>query len=168
MYFITKKDSKTGLKFKEVVEKLDLAFGAQDEMAKKYKIKSWRALGFHVAGDFSSIEFKKSVEVDSKLWKETLMGEYMPKLNSKAGKAIQKITDALTEDTRVYVTGYASPPASVDYNLTLSEDRAEAVVAKLLSNGVSLRQIVLDYVGEVDTTDGKNVDLSRRVRLEVK
>ena len=82
--------------------------------------------------------------------------------------AITKTVGKLSKDTKVYVTGYASPPASSDYNVTLSRKRAEAVVSKLRSLGVSDSQIVVEYNGEVDTVDSKNVDLSRRVQLLVK
>jgi len=82
--------------------------------------------------------------------------------------AIMKASDQLKNNSTITVIGYASPPGTNDYNLELSEKRANAVVSKLLSIGINSDQIIIDYDGEVDTKDSKNVDLSRVVKLIVK
>lgn len=82
--------------------------------------------------------------------------------------AIVKSADKLTTSKVITVIGYASPPASDEYNLKLSKNRALAVVDKLLSIGIQEHQINLIFRGEVNTKNGKNVDLSRRVALIVK
>ena len=81
--------------------------------------------------------------------------------------AIVKASDKIAGSQTITVIGYASPPASDDYNLKLSKHRAEAVVDKLISIGIMESQINLLYRGEIDTKNGKNIDLSRRVALIV-
>ena len=82
--------------------------------------------------------------------------------------AIVKSSDKLTSNGIITVIGYASPPGTSDYNITLSKNRALAVVDKLISLGIEKNQINLIYKGEVDTINSKNVDVSRRVTLIVK
>ena len=89
MYFITKKNSKTGKNFQKIDDKLRACFDTQKALADKYGFTSWREALWKVAGGISSVIFPENTIVDSKIWKEVRNGEYMPKLNTKKGKAIQ-------------------------------------------------------------------------------
>ena len=97
MYFKTERNSETGKKFQEFADKKKLALNAQVVFAEKYGIKQWRDKGWYVGGQFYSVIFKDDVEVDLKVWKEVkgLPNEYMPRLNSKKGKEIQKEIDEM-------------------------------------------------------------------------
>lgn len=81
--------------------------------------------------------------------------------------AILKTIDKLKTGKRLYILGYASPPGTNDYNKKLSEKRMFSVIDKLISLGVDKSKITMTIVGEKDTVDGNNVDLSRRVDLIV-
>jgi OOP family OmpA-OmpF porin len=81
--------------------------------------------------------------------------------------AILRSADKLNDKNTISVIGFASPPGTDQYNMELSKNRAEAVVKKLLSLGVDKKQIILEYVGEVNTLDGQNVDLMRQVVLTI-
>ena len=89
MYFITKRTSKTGKKFQKIANKLDVCFENQKALAEKYGFTSWRGAYWVVAGGISSVMFPKGTTIDIKVWKEVKKGEYMPRLNTKQGKAIQ-------------------------------------------------------------------------------
>lgn len=89
------------------------------------------------------------------------------KVNRSGLNAINKTSDKLTTENKIYVIGYSSPPGTSEYNLQLSKKRAEAVVDKLISVGIQLNQIELKYKGERQTNDKKNVDLSRVVKIYV-
>ena len=89
MYFITPKNSETGKKFQKIADKLDVCFENQKALAEKYGFTSWRGERWVVAGGISSVIFPQGTTVDTKVWKEVRDGEYMPRLNSKQGKAIQ-------------------------------------------------------------------------------
>lgn len=99
MYYRTKKDSKTGLKLQAIVDKKNKAHKECVALSEKYGFKSWRS-GYWVAfGGISSVifEHKPDSKPDSKIWgKGAAKGEYMPKLNSKAGKAINEEMEFLT------------------------------------------------------------------------
>ena len=90
MYFITKKDSETGKKFQKIVDKFDICFEKQKELAEKYGFTSWRGERWVVAGGISSVVFPKGTTIDAKLWKQVKgKDEYMPRMNTKQGKAVQ-------------------------------------------------------------------------------
>ena len=89
MYFITEKNSETGKNFQKIANKLDVCFENQKALAEKYGFTSWRGAYWVVAGGISSVMFPKGTTIDIKVWKEVKKGEYMPRLNTKQGKAIQ-------------------------------------------------------------------------------
>ena len=89
MYFITEKNSETGKNFQKIADKLDVCFENQKALAEKYGFTSWRGAYWVVAGGISSVMFPKGTTIDIKVWKEVKKGEYMPRLNTKQGKAIQ-------------------------------------------------------------------------------
>ena len=89
MHFITEKNSETGKNFQKIADKLDVCFENQKALAEKYGFTSWRGAYWVVAGGISSVMFPKGTTIDIKVWKEVKKGEYMPRLNTKQGKAIQ-------------------------------------------------------------------------------
>jgi len=97
MYFKTKKDSETGKKFQEIVEKKENAFIAQLEFAEKHGFKSWRQAYWAVFGGISSCcDFIK--EPDGKIWgKSEAKNEFFPKKNTKEGKKIYEEIEKLPQ-----------------------------------------------------------------------
>jgi outer membrane protein OmpA-like peptidoglycan-associated protein len=82
--------------------------------------------------------------------------------------AIVKIADELIGNGELFIIGYASPPGTDDYNRELSKKRVLSVVDKLISLGIKGEQLNLEFRGEQNTLNSKNVDLSRRVELLIK
>lgn len=79
--------------------------------------------------------------------------------------AIKKIVDNLKGKQTIVLKGYASPPASFEYNFKLSKKRCLSVKSKLISLGVDESIIKIEPNGEINTKDNKNIDLSRCVQL---
>lgn len=101
MYFITKKDSETGKKFQKIVNKLDVCFENQKALADKYGFTSWRSAHWEAAGGIYTVKFPKGTTVDAKLWKQVKgKDEYMPRMNTKQGKAVQADFDQATVITK--------------------------------------------------------------------
>lgn len=84
--------------------------------------------------------------------------------------SIMKIASILLEQENktVLISGFASPPASNEYNLQLSLKRCNTVKNKLLSLGIDENRIEMNPVGEIETVNGKNEDLTRKVYLQIK
>lgn len=97
MYFITKRDSKTGEKFAVIETKRSECFKAQIELADKYGFSKWRYAPMCISGGISSAIFKENP--DTKIWKKDKSGEWMPRLNIKEGKEIKKEFDLLPKIT---------------------------------------------------------------------
>lgn len=100
MYFKTSKDSETGKKFAEIYkrakEATEAANNLVNELQKDYPAISnkYRPGGGLLAwGGIYSLIF--SEKPDSKVWKEVLHMEYLPKQNSKEGKRIAKLISDL-------------------------------------------------------------------------
>ena len=93
MYFKTLRSSQTGENFKKVESKAGQAFDEQKSLSEELNFKSWREGWWQAFGGISCVHFEN--KPDSKLWKKKEDG-YMPKLNSKAGKELQKKIDNLT------------------------------------------------------------------------
>lgn len=94
MYYITKKESKTGLKFQELIAERDKCTEAAVILSKKYGFEEWRQGYWKAFGGISSCIFKE--QPDKKIWgKGAAPGEYMPKRNSKIGKQINQEFDEL-------------------------------------------------------------------------
>lgn len=89
-------------------------------------------------------------------------------ITKDALSAILKTSDKLTPNGTITIIGYASPPGASNYNVELSKRRVMAVVKYLISLGIKESQLNLKFNGELDTIDGNNVDISRRVELIVK
>lgn len=92
MYFITKKDSETGKKFQEIVQKANAIREEQIKLANEYGFHEW-SYGYGCAfGGFSSLVFEK--EPDKTLYRKERYGGWLPRGNTKAGKAINEKLDA--------------------------------------------------------------------------
>lgn len=90
MYFITKKESETGKKFQKIIDKLDVCHKDQKALADKYGFTSWRSAHWEAAGGIYTVKFPEGTTVDTKLWKQVKgKDEYMPRMNTKQGKAVQ-------------------------------------------------------------------------------
>lgn len=72
---------------------------------------------------------------------------------------------------RVYVSGHTDRAGTGNYNLDLSERRAQAVVGQLIGGGLSARRVSFGSFGEnvqaVKTKDGMRADRNRRVEIEI-
>lgn len=82
--------------------------------------------------------------------------------------AILKIANKLKPEEKIELTGYASPPASDEYNQQLSDNRCQTIRNLFVSLGIDSNRIINTAMGEIDTHDSKNVELSRRVRIQIK
>lgn len=95
------------------------------------------------------------------------------KLLPAARKAIAVAADRLKSqpEVSVYVAGHCDERGSVEYNQTLGEKRAEAVVKELKRLGISESQLTVVSYGkdrpEVNGTDAKAHATNRRVEFEV-
>jgi|TARA_R110000751_G_scaffold278735_1_gene381061 hypothetical protein len=95
MYYIVEKTKETGLRFADIIKKKDVAFDETVEASKKHGFNQWRSAHWTVFGGVSSCFFEN--EPDTKIWKKNGgKGEYMPKRNTKVGKAISKELNELT------------------------------------------------------------------------
>jgi hypothetical protein len=76
-----------------------------------------------------------------------------------------------TGTARVTVTGYTDTSGSADYNLQLSQQRAQVVASELIREGIPATDIVTLGRGEenllVPTADGVNEPRNRRVEIVV-
>ena len=90
MHYITKKTSETGKKFEKISIKRRLAHEDAKAFAEKYGFQQYRQANWVVFGGISScIDFDETP--DKKIWgKGAVTGEFMPKRNSKIGKAIHQ------------------------------------------------------------------------------
>ena len=92
MHFITKKKSETGKKFQKVAEVATASLKAEKELAKEFGFESWRGGYWLVYGGFSALIFKE--KPNEKIYKKVNGNEWMPRMNTKEGKAIQAKLDA--------------------------------------------------------------------------
>lgn len=86
LYFITNKESETGLKFDLIEKKMNQILKRQKAISKNIGFKQWRDSRCAVSGGFSSIVFKE--EPNRKVWSKISENEYLPKRSSKAGREI--------------------------------------------------------------------------------
>jgi outer membrane protein OmpA-like peptidoglycan-associated protein len=73
--------------------------------------------------------------------------------------------------SRIQVTGHTDTSGSADYNLGLSQRRAQAVADMLIANGVPAEEIEVDWRGEteplVPTGDGVREPQNRRATIDL-
>jgi hypothetical protein len=87
MYFITKRTGPTGKKFQLIADRMDAIFKMQKDLSKEIGFTKWRPGYFCFYGGFSAVVFQ--TPPDTKLWKKVNGDEWMPRMSSKAGKALQ-------------------------------------------------------------------------------
>ena len=85
---------------------------------------------------------------------------------------IQVLAQAVTKspELKIRVDGYADPRGTIDTNLKLSQDRANAVRDLLLASGVGEETLEVNAYGKSQSTaeDNDGYALERRVRLTLK
>jgi outer membrane protein OmpA-like peptidoglycan-associated protein len=85
---------------------------------------------------------------------------------------IQVLAQAVTKspELKIRVDGYADPRGTIDTNLKLSQDRANAVRDLLLASGVGEEALEVNAYGKSQSTaeDNDGYALERRVRLTLK
>jgi len=85
---------------------------------------------------------------------------------------IQVLAQAVTKspELKIRVDGYADPRGTIDTNMKLSQDRANAVRDLLLASGVGEEALEVNAYGKSQSTAGDNdgYALERRVRLTLK
>jgi outer membrane protein OmpA-like peptidoglycan-associated protein len=85
---------------------------------------------------------------------------------------IQVLAQAVTKspELKIRVDGYADPRGTIDTNLKLSQDRANAVRDLLLASGVGEEALEVNAYGKSQSTaeDTDGFALERRVRLTLK
>lgn len=96
LYYKTRKDSETGKKFTEIDERRDICHKALKAFLNKYGFQKYRPSRISHVGGISSCVNPLN-PLDPKLWKNSGYGsnEWMPKLNTKEGKAIMKEINGL-------------------------------------------------------------------------
>ena len=96
--------------------------------------------------------------------------KWIIKPNSKPH--LDKLAKVMSEkrDWKIRLAGHADARGSSDHNLTLSKNRAEAVMYYLMSKGVKREQLIVEYYGaKVPIADNKSVEglsMNRRVEME--
>jgi len=92
----------------------------------------------------------------------------------EAASILKKVVDNAKKmgDAKVVATGYTDLSGSAAYNMGLSERRAEAVKADLVSQGIPANNITTIGKGEADplvpTADGVREPQNRRVQIQFK
>ena len=94
-------------------------------------------------------------------------------LRSASQEQIGKFAEALKkyEDTDIFIAGHTDATGSEDYNMTLSQQRAESVANYLDGLGVSRTRFTITGLGETepvannDTAEGQQ--LNRRVEVAI-
>jgi hypothetical protein len=103
MYLITPHSSETGKRFEALIAKMKACHEAQRELAKQLGFDQWRGGNWTVDSGISSCIFKEAP--DPKIWRNVngYKNEWMPRGNTKAGKELRKLFDALPVIHRVEV-----------------------------------------------------------------
>lgn len=86
MYFVTKRTSKTGIKFQEIEDKIKRIREQEIALSEEFGFKQWRQGYWSVYGGFSSLIFEE--KPNEKIYKRVNGDEWMPKKNCKEGKEI--------------------------------------------------------------------------------
>lgn len=86
IYYIVKRTSVTGKKFVALEKQIAIMRKQHKALSKELGFTQYRG-GYGCFGGFSAICFDK--EPNMEVWKRVNRGEYMPRLNTKAGKEIQ-------------------------------------------------------------------------------
>ena len=87
------------------------------------------------------------------------------KVDIQGLNAIKKTVSKMQYGQKIVLKGYASNPATNDYNFKLSKKRCLSVQNKLISLGVNPDNIQIESYGEIPTFDSNNEDISRYVQI---
>lgn len=91
MNFITHRDSKTGKALSEIIEKGHECNKAAIELSEELGAIQFRPGYWCAYGGITSLVFEEGKYPDPKHWKQTFeKNEFMPKKNTKEGKALSK------------------------------------------------------------------------------
>lgn len=90
IYFKTLRTSETGLKFQEVEKREVECRNAVIALGDELGFNSWRPGYWAAYGGVSACIFPDGVTPDPKVWKKVNGDEYMPRLNCKEGKQLDK------------------------------------------------------------------------------
>lgn len=95
-YYKTLRTSETGKKFAEIEKRGEVCYKALRAFLNKYGFQKYRPSRISHVGGISSC-INPSSPLDPKIWKNSGYGrnEWMPKLNTKGGKAIMEEINAL-------------------------------------------------------------------------
>lgn len=110
------------------------------------------------AGDYKKIRITKHIMFD---WDSAAIRA------DQTGK-LDEIVDVLEkhQDVTLEIKGFASTEGDLDYNLNLSQRRADAVVASLIDRGVNNERIAI-VVAEGETSDFGNLLKNNRKVLVI-
>lgn len=74
------------------------------------------------------------------------------------------------KDWEIKLVGHTDNTGTPEYNMTLSRDRANAVMFYLLSKGVSKKQVQVDYHGDTQPIAPNDTEAGRQMnrRVEMK
>jgi hypothetical protein len=93
MYFITKKTSKTGEKFKAFKNRRTECFEAQKSLADTLGFSKWFGARSVAFGGITAVMFDKTPYLGT--WKVNAKGEATPRKSTRDGKLIKKMFDDL-------------------------------------------------------------------------
>jgi outer membrane protein OmpA-like peptidoglycan-associated protein len=126
-------------------------------------------------GDLSQkVETVQSAKADASETLDGLQGDVLFRTGSAEitpdiAHQIQVLAQAVSKspELKIRVDGYADPRGTIDTNLKLSQDRANAVRDLLLASGVDEEVLEVNAYGKSQSTaeDGDGYALERRVRL---
>lgn len=92
--------------------------------------------------------------------------EIPPEFESVLANLAQAMLQPRAQGRRLIVAGHTDPVGGADYNLMLSERRAEAVAAYLIQLGVPAQQIQPVGRGELELLSPEDDSLNRRVEFQ--
>ena len=96
IYYKTLKTSETGMKFAEVMAKSKELSGQIRKFCEEHDIISYQKPTYKMVGGLERVEFRNGVIPDPNVWRKN-GGFWSPRRNTKAGKAMAAILDALPE-----------------------------------------------------------------------
>ena len=131
-------------------------------------------LGAKLAEQLQKVEMVQTAKADASEVLDGLQGDVLFRTGSAEitpdiAHQIQVLAQAVAKspELKIRVDGYADPRGTVDTNLKLSQDRADAVRDLLLASGVNEQVLEVNAYGKSQSTaeDNDGYALERRVRL---
>ena len=131
-------------------------------------------LGVKLAEQSQKVEMVQTAKADASEVLDGLQGDVLFRTGSAEitpdiAHQIQVLAQAVAKspELKIRVDGYADPRGTVDTNLKLSQDRADAVRDLLLASGVNEQVLEVNAYGKSQSTaeDNDGYALERRVRL---